>query len=195
MPYLLPQPLGTSWPPYAYFYSVFSADECAAIVDIGRSRKLRPATVGDDKEDRKQRKANITWLDWSNDTEWVFDRLADIVGYSRVYYPFHLSAVAEPIQLTQYLGADRGHYGWHRDIGDGPMSLRKLSVVMQLNPSKEFDGGDFEIFSIGGASKKVVEMGLGNMIVFPSWEVHRVKPVTSGERWSLVSWISGPLFC
>ena len=195
MPYLLPQPLGTSWPPYAYFCNAFCVNECETILEFGKSRILKPATVGNNQEDRKQRRAKITWLEWSEEFDWVFDRLSEIVSHAHGYYPFHLSAITEPLQLTQYLGEDRGHYGWHRDIGEGPMSLRKLSMVVQLNPSSEFAGGEFEIFSVPGEIKTVTEIGQGTVIVFPSWEVHRVKPVTAGERWSLISWVSGPLFC
>ena len=34
----------------------------------------------------------------------------------------------------------------------------------------------------------------GECLIFPSWLPHKVNPVTSGKRISLVAWIQGPLF-
>jgi PKHD-type hydroxylase len=34
----------------------------------------------------------------------------------------------------------------------------------------------------------------GKLIAFPSYTLHEVKPVTKGERYSLVAWITGPQF-
>ena len=34
----------------------------------------------------------------------------------------------------------------------------------------------------------------GKLILFPSYVLHEVKPVTKGERYSLVAWITGPQF-
>jgi PKHD-type hydroxylase len=35
-------------------------------------------------------------------------------------------------------------------------------------------------------------MERGSISTFPSFCLHKVEPVTSGERWSLVIWIHGP---
>jgi len=37
-------------------------------------------------------------------------------------------------------------------------------------------------------------MKKGDIIVFPSFMVHRVKPVTKGTRKSIVIWVLGPKF-
>ena len=34
----------------------------------------------------------------------------------------------------------------------------------------------------------------GRLVAFPSYVLHQVKPVTEGERNSLVVWINGPQF-
>jgi len=34
----------------------------------------------------------------------------------------------------------------------------------------------------------------GTLVMFPSYTLHEVMPVTKGERNSLVSWITGPAF-
>jgi PKHD-type hydroxylase len=34
----------------------------------------------------------------------------------------------------------------------------------------------------------------GMVILFPSWVIHRVTPVTKGVRKSIVVWVTGPKF-
>ena len=35
---------------------------------------------------------------------------------------------------------------------------------------------------------------IGDLVVFPSYVLHEVTPVTKGERNSLVCWVTGPSF-
>ena len=67
--------------------------------------------------------------------------------------------------------------------------VRKLSMTIILND--EFEGGEFELL---GHQKPVEENGMGTVIIFPSYMVHRVRPITSGTRYSLVAWICGEPF-
>ena len=39
-----------------------------------------------------------------------------------------------------------------------------------------------------------VEMRKGTLILFPSFQLHRIAPVTKGVRKSLVVWVLGPKF-
>jgi PKHD-type hydroxylase len=63
---------------------------------------------------------------------------------------------------------------------------------MLLNtPEVDFEGGDFSTFM----SKEInVPLKRGEILIFPSFIVHRVKPVTRGIRKSLVIWVTGPGF-
>ena len=40
----------------------------------------------------------------------------------------------------------------------------------------------------------LIKEKMGTVIVFPSYMVHRVRPVTKGTRYSLVSWFCGEPF-
>ena len=35
-------------------------------------------------------------------------------------------------------------------------------------------------------------LGQGDVLIFPSFIMHRALPVRSGTRWTLVSWLTGP---
>jgi PKHD-type hydroxylase len=69
---------------------------------------------------------------------------------------------------------------------------RKLSFSLVLSDNSEYDGGTFEVMY----SKKPeqLQQKKGRLLVFPSYMLHRVNPVTRGTRKSLVFWVVGPKF-
>jgi PKHD-type hydroxylase len=85
-----------------------------------------------------------------------------------------------------------GHYVGHVDTfmqRDG--DCRKLTVLAILND--EFEGGRFWIKGSGDDRVYPVQTK-GSVIVFPSFMLHGVEPVTLGPRYSLVTWLVGPWF-
>lgn len=96
------------------------------------------------------------------------------------------------IQYTVYEGGSKGHYDWHQDVMfNGIKELdRKLSCTVQLTDGSEYEGGDFEIDGAGPMPPAVKKKG--TVLIFPSYLQHRVTPVTSGTRKSLVAWFEGP---
>jgi len=74
--------------------------------------------------------------------------------------------------------------------------FRKLSLIVQLSDEKSYEGGTFEIKSVTGEPLDVPENALsrGSVIVFPSYLEHRIAPVISGVRHSLVGWYHGDPF-
>lgn len=94
----------------------------------------------------------------------------------------------EGIQIGKY--CDGGFYEWHADEPIVQETPRKLSFSLLLNDPKQFEGGHFELK--GMKEQPILEQG--SIIVFPSSLVHRVTPVTSGTRYSAVTWMHGPNF-
>jgi PKHD-type hydroxylase len=73
------------------------------------------------------------------------------------------------------------------------IDTRKLSLSLLLSePEEDFVGGEFFIHLSGNPSLHVLKKG--QMIVFPSFMLHGVKPVLSGVRKSIVIWVEGPKF-
>lgn len=101
-------------------------------------------------------------------------------------------------QYTEYSADSNDHYGWHTDVfyNEVPQDIlqRKISFTLVLSEASDFEGGELE-FSIGGDKENyTVEQQRGNIIAFPSFIRHRVRPVTKGVRRSLVWWALGPRF-
>ena len=108
------------------------------------------------------------------------------------WYGYNLTGFMDGIQYSEYY-EDGGHYDWHLDsMGDGIDLQRKLSMTVQLSDPSEYEGGNLELFL--GTSPTVVDKEKSLGIIFPSFRLHRVTPVTSGIRKSLVLWASGPSF-
>lgn len=193
-PYLLAQPEMASWETYVAFEQRFSADECRDLIALAQQAGTQVAQVGAGAV-RPLRRSRVHFLQWHPEVQWVFERLAQVAQEARRWYPFHLCALVEGVQLTHYASTEAGHYDWHRDMGSGAASGRKLSLALQLSDPGSFEGGALEMASLPGDDKTVTHMAQGSVMAFPAWEMHRVCPVTSGERWSLVAWVSGPPFC
>ena len=78
------------------------------------------------------------------------------------------------------------------DIGPHPINHRKVSVTIQLSNPEDYDGGELELWTGAGIQK--VEKHKGCAILFPSYMLHRITPVTKGVRKSLVLWVGGSTF-
>ena len=85
--------------------------------------------------------------------------------------------------LLRYGPAD--YYVPHRDTGPG-FEDRYFSVVCYLND--DFTGGETSFPALNYS----VTPESGKAIVFPSDHLHCSEPVTSGEKFVVVSWINGP---
>ena len=74
-------------------------------------------------------------------------------------------------------------------MGPGIHETRKLSFIIGLSPAESYEGGEIT-FKVG-PSDTSIKLEQGNMIVFPSFILHKVEPVTKGERYVLVGWLRG----
>lgn len=140
--------------------------------------------------DSKIRITNVNFYQRSQNTNWIFDRLDWVIReINNRYYHFDITSFGN-FQYCEYYGNNGGKYDWHTDSSFGNPSddTRKLSLSLLLND--EFEGGDFELNWAGNK----VDLKKGQLIVFPSVLMHRVKPVMKGVRKSLVVWMMGPNF-
>jgi PKHD-type hydroxylase len=174
---------------WAYMDNLFTPEECMAIIAIGNA-KLEKATVfgGEDKKDIRE--SQIAWL-YGADIEFAFRRVTDaIININSQFFNFDLFGLAEGFQFTKY-DAPTGHYGMHIDkMLNG--TVRKLSITIQLSSPEDYEGGELALQL--SKESDIMPKELGKMVVFPSYVLHEVRPVTKGTRYSLVAWITGKPF-
>jgi len=169
---------------------------------IARGEEAAPvqAVIGTDDTNRLDtdfRRSRISWL--NIETQAHFGIRDTVMHYCKVanrnLFGFDIDYVQD-MQYTVYESANEGKYDWHEDtfwLNNSPYH-RKVSFILQLSDSDDYEGGDFEIDPQFGILPKDDIRKKGTIIVFPSFLKHRVTPVTSGTRRSLVSWVEGPCF-
>ena len=171
-----------------YFDSYFNEEEIKQIEKTLRSTPYEEATVEGGNEE--YRKSSIKWIMPFQENRWLFDRLMNcITEANNELWNFDLQSVRDNIQYTEYRSEDKGFYDWHMDIGSGLLSTRKVSLTVQLSDPSDYEGGELEL-KIGNSSIKPPN-AKGTVIIFPSYFLHRVTPVTKGLRKSMVLWTGG----
>ena len=178
------------------FPAVFSDRQCDRILAQAAELTTDDAHVGDGlaetTQDEAIRRSRIAWIPADDAHTWIYDKLAAVVARANRRYEFDLIGFTEDLQFTEYSG-EGAFYTWHQDGLDGDLAARKLSMVVQLSDPADYTGGALEFFAMDG-SEPATMRARGSVVVFPSFEFHRVAPLTSGVRRSLVCWVGGPAF-
>lgn len=77
---------------------------------------------------------------------------------------------------------------YDRSGNDGPQPVRTdISATLFLSAPEEYDGGELVIEDIYGQQK--VKLPAGHMVLYPGTSLHKVTPVTRGERLASFLWI------
>ena len=178
---------------WAFWKDGFSKEECEQIIKWGKENKIHDGTVSaNSKLNKKIRESDISWIYPNQKNNMLFRKITDIVtDLNNRYFKFNLYGLVEGLQFTNYK-APSGKYGKHVDRGIN-MQIRKLSFSLQLSNPKSYEGGELCLYE-GDKPLSGIPKEQGTLIVFPSYVLHEVTPVTKGERNSLVGWITGEAF-
>jgi len=160
---------------------LFLEEEVEDIIELGDALVLSEGKIKDDKIDHTIRNSKIAWIHPGPSTWWLFDRAIMVFKSS---LPFN------SLQSMQYTVYDSkgSHYDWHRDIGSGDeiMKARINVAVLQLSNPGNYKGG---VLQIKHQSETIDVMKIKGMVTtFPIQLEHRVTPVTSGVRKTLIMW-------
>ena len=193
--------------PYCVYEEHFSADICDRIIDLGNSLSPMQAEVAHDPNN-DLRDSEVSWIRHNDDSAWVYDLINDLVHQTNDRCWNWSLTGPESIQYTQY-GPEQ-FYTWHADQRRKPYDAesrwpgqtRKISISVHLSEARDYEGGEFVIEDIqtppNNMEKRLTPLlearTRGSAIVFPSHLYHRVNPVISGTRRSLVAWFLGPPF-
>ena len=186
-----PHYVDVSYNDYYWFENGFSSEELSQIESMTSDLEFETAITGQDEEAKQSdyRKSKVKWCPQSKKWMWVYEKLHNLISEANnSMWKMDITHMREQIQYTEYYEGG-GHYDWHMDCGIGIQNQRKLSVTVQLSDSDEYEGGELE-FNLGGQYPKA-KRGKGNVIIFPSFYLHRVTPVTKGTRKSFVLWVGG----
>jgi len=176
---------------YAFWNNAFSKEECQTIINIAKDKGLVQGTTFNDNKTKDVRDSKISWLYSNDNMEWVFRRVTDItLNLNERFFKFDLFGLNEGFQFTNY-EAPSGKYDKHVDRTIN-IPVRKLSISIQLTNPEEYEGGELYLYDDDKGT--VMDKTQGTLIIFPSYVLHEVMPVTKGERNSLVTWVTGKQF-
>ena len=174
---------------------IFTPQQCQLVINKGMSLKKEEAKVGMNRPegglDIKKRITSISWIPFKDMPEMYKDIEATMLKANNNHFGFDGMRLTEIAQFTHYLTG--GFYDWHMDndvLGKHQPPVRKISMTLLLSDPATFEGGELEFMHKGRTAK----LKQGQAIFFASWLQHRVKPVTKGERKSLVMRFGGPPF-
>ena len=142
---------------------------------------------GEKIEKKEIRDATIYYIDEKQ------TRLYQILNKSAYsankYFKYDINGI-EKAQIIHYKAPSNG-YEYHIDIGpDGTAAHRKISMSLLLN--EEYEGG--EICFRSSEKESCTRPKMGEVVLFSSFLSHKVKPVTTGDRYVVVAWFTGPPF-
>jgi PKHD-type hydroxylase len=132
---------------------------------------------------------NNTQLDASVEADALRARIREIVSANDVVASACLPDRFGPMLFSRYTeGMD---YGAHVDdalMGPAGGRLRSdISFTIFLSDPADYDGGELVTETTGG--EQAYKLAAGSMIAYPSTTLHRVAPVTRGERLVVASWL------
>lgn len=204
------------WLHYASFYimdNFFSKEELLIIngaLSHSHSELIKGSIISAERMNTNVRNTDIHFLRKQGDAASVHYDYWDNEVLKRVdtinKNIFDLDLVGSTAPQYSIYNPDQ-HYTWHPDgplgVMDGrglnciPKDLmwRKLSAVIMLSDPSEYEGGEFQIMnphSPPETALNTLKLDKGSIILFPSFISHRVMPVTSGQRRTLVYWFVGP---
>jgi len=179
---------------YYWFKEALTPSECEDIIKIGKSfpkeiaSTFNQASIGPSiKEKEETRDSEVRWIPLNEDSQFIYDKIRRCCEEAnKEQFQFDLSGFTEELQFTEYEGEGK-HYNWHPDIGP-EKNKRKLSVVIQLSDPSSYKGGNL---MINTGNTATIDRSRGSIIIFPSFLLHKVSKMESGNRYSLVSWVSG----
>ena len=155
-------------------------------------------TVNNNSEARKSEV--FLWDIWKTDlTDFqkvIIYKLKEIYIEENKKYRFDLDYSSINVQYTKYQKGD--FYSRHADDDftstyKKHQNVRKLSITISLNAGS-YKGGDLQLLLNNQKDLRTMRLEFGDALIFPSFTQHQVTPITKGTRYSLVSWVSGPVW-
>ena len=189
----------SNWNDFYYYKNIFNDQMIEHLENMVyknyKFSKGRTGVVelGTDTDSYRTNNRDIAYIRPEPHSQWLYHLLFPLaLEANEKLFHFDIDIVTDPIHYVIY-PEDGGHLDWHMDTGAYGVNKRKLAMTVQLSDPSEYDGGDFEIW-FGGKESIVVPREKGDVIVFPAFCMHRVKPITRGTRKCLVFWTGGRPF-
>jgi hypothetical protein len=143
---------------------LFSKEECESIISYNDTH-ITNWIMGD-------RKYNSQPINYSLETQWLFDKLNDFV---KTETNIGIRTIKKTIHFHKFTKGD--WFDKHNDVRD----RRLYAVGVLLNDN--FEGGDFKLYN---PNQIILDKVIGNTYLFDVKIEHEITPILEGERYSLL---------
>ena len=144
--------------------TLFSKKECESIISYNETY-ITNWRMGD-------RKYNSQPINYSLETNWLFDKLKDFVERET---NIQIRTIKKTIHFHKFTKGD--WFGKHNDVRDN----RLYAVGVLLND--DFEGGNFNLYN---PNEIILNKVIGNTYLFDVRIDHEITPILKGERYSLL---------
>jgi len=175
------------------FDNFLNSRQCAETIEYAKTTaNAQKAQIGGEASkgvvDENVRKNNLYNI--SNNYSTAAAMTGAALNINHEIYKFNITH-AHQTDLLEYESG--GKFNPHIDtffVSNTP-DMRKLTTLVILND--EYEGGELTVYG-ENSEVKLTRKNKGTLIIFPSFMMHGVTPVTSGIRYSMVNWLLGPSF-
>jgi len=168
-----------------FCFRFLSPSECDRTVELGRAQGLVRAETQNGITD--YRGGYVASLARRRRNEWLYARAETFMRAYAADLGLEVTAMEQPLQYIEY--PEKTEFGWHTDLEYTGTGERKVTLSVQLTPSREYEGGDLEMV---GERRCIWQRSRGFAVAFPAFLGHRITPLTRGTRAALVGWLHGP---
>lgn len=178
-------------------YSFWCWDSVVSPLEIKKINKFirenSNPSLKDQVNPALNKKASVSIIEWPK----LRKKLAgmeDVINQTNhLYFNFktYRFNTFDAMNHNVYDSTKGGEYEYHIDVESYKLDFTtKLTCVLNLSEDP-YEGGEFYIKD--GPEIHIKKMSVpGALVVFPSFLLHKVTPVTKGKRTSLVLWKKGP---
>ena len=169
--------------------AVLNTEELAwirALIQRSRFAEGVKSAAGAAREVKLNQQLECSREDHQKLVQLVFDALRRSAPFARIALPLEISV---PMINRYAVGMT---YGAHYDkpfmpTPDGPRLRGDLSATLFLTNPADYDGGELCFSRVGESGP--VRLKAGDLFLYPANTLHRVTPVTRGERLAIVFWV------
>lgn len=188
--------------PFSYIVdnAFFTQDDVTHICNYCSTLPLREGELFNQESNHAERKVQLSFIERKDHLNmWIYDKMNTLIGYyNDNNFGFDLTGY-DYMQYAEY--SPSCHQNFHMDMNFAldtshiSDTLRKLTVVLLLSePGIDFTGGEFVLNLSSQERLEYMPLRRGSVLLIPAFLIHKVMPVTSGLRKSLVVWPIGPKF-
>lgn len=164
--------------------SVFTPEECEELIALALMEDGVHEVAVDENESDKSIRSVMTYTLSQKKYPGLWERLQTIFEGSNSWR-FEWNII-RTVQILRFREGD--HLSRSMDWSSNN-PRRKISMVLQLSEPDEYEGGDVVLSA--GHMDNVIPTNIGFAALWASYLPNHVTPVTSGERWCIVTWAEG----